>query len=236
MDLYPAIDLRGGRCVRLLQGDYSRETTYGDDPVAMAQSFAAAGVRWIHVVDLDAARSGDPVNRPVVGAIAAAMSTAGVSVQTGGGVRSVDDAAALADAGVSRVVMGTAAVRDRSLVDKVAAIVPVAVGLDHRAGEVAVAGWTDASGVALHDALTWFPAAAALVITDIERDGMLEGPDVDGLAECCRRTNVPIIASGGVSSLDDLVVLRALPLAGVITGKAIYEGRFSVAGALEALA
>jgi len=214
MDLYPAIDLRGGRCVRLLQGDYSRETTYGDDPVAMAHSFAAAGARWIHVVDLDAARSGDPVNRPVVGAIAAA----------------------LADVGVSRVVMGTAAVRDRSLVDKVAAILPVAVGLDHRAGEVAVAGWTNASGVALHDALTWFPAAAALVITDIERDGMLEGPDVEGLAECCRRTNVPIIASGGISSLDDLVALRALPLAGVITGKAIYEGRFGVADALGVLA
>ncbi len=183
MDLYPAIDLRGGRCVRLLQGDYSRETTYGDDPVAMAEAFAAAGVRWIHVVDLDAARSGDPVNRPVVGAIAAAMAPVNVAVQAGGGVRSVDAAAALADAGVSRVVMGTAAVRDRSLVDKVATILPVAVGLDHRAGEVAVAGWTDASGVALHEALTWFPAAAALVITDIDRDGMLGGPDVEGLAE-----------------------------------------------------
>jgi phosphoribosylformimino-5-aminoimidazole carboxamide ribotide isomerase len=236
MDLYPAIDLRGGRCVRLLQGDYARETTYGDDPVAIARSFAAAGARWIHVVDLDAARSGDPVNRPVVGAIAAAMAAAGVSVQTGGGVRSVDDAAALAETGVSRVVMGTAAIRDRSLVDKVAAILPVAVGLDHRAGEIAVAGWTDASGVALHDALTWFPAAAALVITDIDRDGMLNGPDVEGLAECCRRTNVPIVASGGISSLDDLVALRSLPLAGVITGKAIYEGRFGVADALEVLA
>jgi phosphoribosylformimino-5-aminoimidazole carboxamide ribotide isomerase len=236
MDLYPAIDLRGGRCVRLLQGDYARETTYGDDPVAMAQSFAEAGAQWIHVVDLDAARSGDPGNRPVGGAIAAAMAPVGVAVQTGGGVRSVDDASALADAGVSRVVMGTAAVRDRSLVDKVGAILPVAVGLDHRAGQVAVAGWTDASGVALHDALTWFPGAAALVITDIDRDGMLEGPDVEGLAECCRRTSVPIIASGGISSIDDLVALRALPLAGVITGKAIYEGRFGVAEALEALA
>ena len=236
MDLYPAIDLRGGRCVRLLQGDYSRETTYGDDPVAMAESFAAAGARWIHVVDLDAARSGDPVNRRVVGAIAAAMAAEGVAVQTGGGVRSVDDAAALADAGVSRVVMGTAAVRDRSLVDKVSALVPVAVGLDHRAGAVAVAGWTDASGVALYEALTWFPTAAAFVITDIDRDGMLAGPDIEGLAECCRRTDVPIIASGGISSLADLVALRALPLAGVITGKAIYEGRFGVADALEALA
>jgi phosphoribosylformimino-5-aminoimidazole carboxamide ribotide isomerase len=236
MDLYPAIDLRGGRCVRLLQGDYSRETAYGDDPVAMAQSFAAAGARWIHVVDLDAARSGDPVNRPVVGAIAAAMATEGVSVQTGGGVRSVDDAVALADAGVSRVVMGTAAVRDRSLVDKVGAILPVAVGLDHRAGHLAVAGWTDASGVALYEALTWFPTAAAFVITDINRDGMLAGPDIEGLAECCRRTDVPIIASGGVSSLDDLVALREIPIAGVITGKAIYEGRFGVADALEALA
>lgn len=236
MDLYPAIDLREGRCVRLLQGDYARETAYSDDPVAMAESFAAAGVRWIHVVDLDAARSGDPVNRPVVAAIAAAMTNAGVAVQTGGGVRSVDDAAALADAGVSRVVMGTAAVRDRSLVDKVSAIVPVAVGLDHRAGDIAVSGWTDASGVALHDALTWFPAAAAFVITDIDRDGMLQGPDVEGLAECCRRTTIPIIASGGIASLDDLVALRALPLAGVIMGKAIYERRFRVADALGALA
>ncbi|MEN9645627.1 MAG: 1-(5-phosphoribosyl)-5-[(5-phosphoribosylamino) methylideneamino] imidazole-4-carboxamide isomerase [Actinomycetota bacterium] len=236
IDLYPAIDLRDGKVVRLLQGDYDQQTTYGDDPVAVAVSFADAGARWIHVVDLDAARSGSPVNRPVVAAIAAALAGR-ASVQTGGGVRTVGDAQSLADAGVARVVMGSAAVKDPSLVAAAAKVVPVAVGLDHREGEVAVHGWTEGSGVQLADALGWFPDASAFVITDIARDGMLTGPDVDGLAAAARATTIPVIASGGVSSLADIAALRAVPgIGGVITGKAVYEGRFTVAEALQELA
>lgn len=235
IDLYPAIDLRDGKVVRLLQGDYDQQTTYGDDPVAVAVSFADAGARWIHVVDLDAARGGSPVNRPVVAAIAAAVAGR-ASVQTGGGVRTVGDAQLLADAGVARVVMGSAAVADPSLVEAASRVVPVAVGLDHRAGEVAVHGWTEGSGVELADALGWFPTAAAFVITDIARDGMLGGPDVAGLTVAAAATPIPVIASGGVASLDDLQALRDVPgIAGVITGKAIYEGRFTVAEALEAI-
>ena len=236
IDLDPAIDLRDGKVVRLLQGDYDQQTTYGDDPVAVALSFADAGARWIHVVDLDAARSGSPVNRPVVAAIAAALGDR-ASVQTGGGVRTVGDAQLLADAGVARVVMGSAAVADPSLVEAASKVVPVAVGLDHRNGEVAVHGWTEGSGVQLSDALGWFPTAAAFVITDIARDGMLTGPDVLGLAEAARATSIPVIASGGVSSLADVAALREVPgVAGVITGKALYEGRFTVAEALQELA
>ena len=236
IDLYPAIDLRDGKVVRLLQGDYDQQTTYGDDPVAVAVSFADAGAQWIHVVDLDAARSGSPVNRPVVAAIARALGGR-ASVQTGGGVRTVGDAQSLADAGVARVVMGSAAVKDPSLVAAASQVVPVAVGLAHRNGEVAVHGWTEGSGVQLADALGWFPTAAAFVITDIARDGMLTGPDVDGLAAAARATSIPVIASGGVSSLADIAALRAVPgIGGIITGKAVYEGRFTVAEALQELA
>jgi phosphoribosylformimino-5-aminoimidazole carboxamide ribotide isomerase len=236
IELYPAIDLRGGKVVRLRQGNYDDQTTYGDDPVAVAVAFAAAGAPWIHVVDLDAARSGSPANRPVVAAIASAV--AGVArVQTGGGVRTLEDARALAAAGVARVVMGSAAVADPALVASASDVVAVAVGLDHRGGELAVHGWTEGSGVQLHDALGWFPRAAAFVITDIGRDGMLTGPDIVGLAAAAAATEVPVIASGGVSSLDDLVALMQVTgIAGVITGKALYEGHFTVAEAVRALA
>jgi phosphoribosylformimino-5-aminoimidazole carboxamide ribotide isomerase len=236
IDLYPAIDLLAGKVVRLRQGDYDDQTTYGDDPVAVAVSFAEAGARWIHVVDLDAARSGSPVNRPVVAAIARAV--AGMArVQTGGGVRTVGDALSLADAGVARVVMGSAAVAEPRLVAETSAVVAVAVGLDHRGGEVAVHGWTEGSGVQLADALQWFPSAAAFVITDIARDGMLSGPDVAGLAAAAAATDIPVIASGGVATLADIAALKAVPgLTGVISGKALYEGRFSVAEALAELA
>ena len=235
-ELDPAIDLRGGRAVRLLQGDYARETVYGDDPVAIARSFVEAGARWVHVVDLDAARTGDPVNRPVVAAIAAAVA-GGARVQTGGGVRTVADARALADAGVARVVMGSAAVKDPSLVDLVADVVAVAVGLDHRDGELAVHGWTEGSGVRLTDVLDRYPRAAAFVITDIGRDGMLAGPDVAGLRAAAGATSVPVIASGGVAGLDDVrtLVAQVPNLAGIITGKAIYEGRLLVADAVQVL-
>ena len=228
-ELYPAIDLRGGRVVRLLQGDYDQETTYGDDPVAVATSFADQGATWIHVVDLDAARSGSPENRHVVAAIAHAVHGR-ARVQTGGGVRTIADAEVLADAGVARVVMGSAAVRDPELVAVVSQIVAVAVGLDHRAGELAVHGWTQASGVELFDALGWFPSASAFVITDIGRDGMLQGPDTEGLRAASLATSIPVIASGGVATLDDVIALGMVPgIAGVITGKALYEDRFTVA-------
>jgi phosphoribosylformimino-5-aminoimidazole carboxamide ribotide isomerase len=234
--LYPSIDLRGGRVVRLTQGDYGAETVYGDDPVAVATGFCDQGSRWIHVVDLDAARTGEPVNRTAVAAVVAAVDGR-ASVQTGGGVRALDDAKALADVGVARVVMGSAAVADPPLVDVVAAVVPVAVGLDHRRGELAVHGWTEASGVTLDAALARFASAAAFVITDIERDGMLGGPDVDGLAAAVAATAVPVIASGGVGTLDDVRRLAAIDgLHGIITGRALYEGRFSVADAVAVLA
>jgi phosphoribosylformimino-5-aminoimidazole carboxamide ribotide isomerase len=236
MELFPAIDLRGGKAVRLLQGDYGKETVYGDDPVALAESFAAAGARWIHVVDLDAARTGDPVNRPVVAAVASAVKGR-ARIQTGGGVRTVADAEALAAAGVARVVMGSAAVKDRTLVASVFRVVPVAVGLDHRDGDVALHGWTQGSGLRVMDLLDCYPDAEAFIITNIARDGMLTGPDVEGLAQAASASPIPVIASGGVSSLDDLRALCDVPgLAGVITGKAIYEHRFTVPEALETLA
>lgn len=235
VELFPAIDLRGGRVVRLRQGDYADETVYGDDPVAVAEGFVEQGVNWIHVVDLDAARSGDPINRPVIADVARRLAGR-ARVQTGGGVRTVADATALADAGVARVVMGSAAVATPNLVADASRIVPVAVGLDHRSGEVAVHGWTEGSGRMLDEVIGWFPDAAAFVVTDIARDGMLSGPDVDGLADVAARTTVPVIASGGVGTLDDVAALAAIPgLHGVITGKALYEGRFTVADAIRVL-
>ena len=236
VDLYPAIDLLGGRVVRLRTGDYDDQTVYGEDPVAVAREFAAAGAHWIHVVDLDAAKTGDPVNRPVVAAIARAVGDRS-RVQTGGGVRTLADAVELAEAGVARVVMGSAAISDPSLVAEVAARVPVAVGLDHRNGELAVHGWTEGSGRYLDDAYALFPTAAAFVITDIARDGMLTGPDLVGLARSVELAPAPVIASGGVSSLDDVLALsRIVGLGGIITGKALYEGRLDLAEALRALA
>jgi phosphoribosylformimino-5-aminoimidazole carboxamide ribotide isomerase len=237
-DLYPAIDLLGGRCVRLYQGDYDRETVYGDDPVAQARRFAAAGAPWVHVVDLDAARSGEPVNRPLVAAVAAALD---VPVQTGGGVRSVEAARALADAGVGRVVVGTAALGDPAVVAEMAAHVPVAVGLDVRGREVAVRGWEEGSGRHVLDVLTDLAAApvAAFVVTQITRDGTLEGPDLALLAEVVAATEVPVVASGGVGGVADIAALRELRsagrrLAGVIVGRALYEGAFTIEDALAA--
>lgn len=234
MELYPAIDLRGGRVVRLEQGDFARERDYGTDPLEVARRFTADGATWLHIVDLDAAKGGGN-NRNVVRGIAKELGDR-IRIQTGGGVRSVEDAQQLADAGVSRVVMGSAAVREPQLVDAVAHIVDVAVGLDHRNGEVATDGWLRGSTLTLTDAVVRYPAAAALVITDISRDGMLAGPDVDGLRNIATLTTTPVIASGGVAELGDLRELRDVRgLAGVIVGKAIYEGRFSVRDAVRAL-
>jgi len=246
VDLYPAIDLRGGRCVRLVEGDFSRETTYGDDPVAMAATFAAAGARWIHVVDLDAARTSDPVNRPIVARIASAAGECGMNVQAGGGVRTEEDASALLDAGVARVVIGTAAVENPELVRHLADRWPgrVAVGLDHRGGEVRTRGWTSATGRRVTDLVPDVMAAGAeaVIVTDIGRDGRLAGPDIAGLTELLSLTGAPIIASGGVRDLDDVRSLAAIGgakvggLVGAIAGKAIYEGRLDVAATLTALA
>jgi phosphoribosylformimino-5-aminoimidazole carboxamide ribotide isomerase len=236
MDLFPAIDLRAGRCVRLHQGDYGRETVYGDDPVAQARAFADAGAGWIHVVDLDAARTGVPENRDVVAAIAAAVP---VPVQTGGGVRSPQAAHTLFDAGVERVVIGTAALRDPELVHTLAADHRVAVGLDARSGEVATDGWEQGSGRTVLEVASSFADAGvdAFVVTDIARDGTLEGPDLVGLGAVLAATPVDVVASGGVGTLDDLRALAGLrvggrELAGAIVGKAIYEGAVDVGDAI----
>ena len=241
MKLLPAIDLRDGRCVRLYQGDYGRETVYGDDPVAQARAFVAEGAGWLHVVDLDAARSGESTNRPVIRAICQAVE---VPVEVGGGVRSEDAASALFDTGVTRVVIGTAALEQPELVARLAgAGRRVAVGLDARGGEVATHGWTERSGHTVADLAARFADVGvdALIVTEIGRDGTLEGPDLDGLCQVLAGSTVPVIASGGVGRLDDLRALAAVReegrgFDGVIVGRALYEGAFTVAQALEVLA
>jgi len=238
MHIYPAIDLLDGRCVRLYQGDYDRSTVYGDDPVAQALAFQSEGAPWVHVVDLDAARTGEPRNREVVAAIAGALD---VPVQTGGGVRSVEAAEALFDAGVARVVLGTAALEDPDLVRRIAETRSVAVGLDARGSEVAVRGWLEGSGADVIDLAVAYEDAgvAALVVTEISRDGTLEGPDVDGLSRVLAATTIPVIASGGIGTLDHVTTLAGLSvegrsLGGAITGRAVYEGAFTVADAVAA--
>lgn len=236
-DIYPAIDLCDGRCVRLYQGDFDAQTVYRDDPVAQARQFAAEGAPWIHVVDLDAARTGDPVNREVIGAIAAAVD---VSVQAGGGVRSQPAAEALYEAGVERVVIGTAAIEQPDLViDLVRAGGRVAVGLDGRNGEVAVHGWRDSSGRSVAAVASDFADAGvdAVIVTEIERDGTLAGPDLAGLRAMLAHTAIPVVASGGVGSLTDIADLGRVEangrrLAGVIAGRAIYDHAFTVAEAV----
>ena len=225
MDLYPAIDLRGGRCVRLHQGDFDRETIYGDDPVGQARRFADAGAPWVHVVDLDASR-GQGSNREVVTAVAAAIGP--VPVQTGGGVR---DGSLLAE-GVARVVLGSLAVNEPDVAGALVAAHrgAVAIGLDHWDGEIRTRGWEERSGVQLLDAIGWpeFAAAASFVVTNIAKDATLAGPDLDGLAAVVRATTVPVIASGGVGTLDHLRALTDTGVDGVIVGKALYEGRFTI--------
>lgn len=237
MDLYPAIDIRGGRCVRLHQGDYEQETVYDADPVAVAQGFDAAGARWIHVVDLDAARTGEQTSRAIIGRIAAAVSA---KVETGGGVRTERDVDELIGLGLARVVLGTAAMQDPSLVGRCSARHPgaVALGLDTRHGEVAVHGWTEGTGEQAVDMLPRFADAgvSALIVTEISRDATMEGPDVEAYEQLLAATSIPVIASGGVGTLDHLRDLDRLPLEGVIVGKAIYERRFTVEEALSVLA
>jgi phosphoribosylformimino-5-aminoimidazole carboxamide ribotide isomerase len=239
MDLYPAIDLRGGRVVQLVQGDFDRQRDHGDDPVAVALRFEAAGAPWIHTVDLDAARTGEPANRHLIAAIADAVA---VPVQAGGGIRSVAAARALADAGVARVVMGTAALEDPALVAEVAAAQRVALGIDVRGREVVVRGWAEGSGVDWADALRRLEGAGAeaVVVTQVGVEGLMGGADLDGLADVLTTTGLAVVASGGVGSLADLLALAVLErdgrrVAGAIVGTAIYEGRLDVAGAVAAL-
>jgi phosphoribosylformimino-5-aminoimidazole carboxamide ribotide isomerase len=225
--------------VRLYQGDFDQETVYGDDPVAQARRFADEGASWIHVVDLDAARTGEPVNRSVIAAIAGAVD---VPVQTGGGVRDLEAARALADAGVARVVVGTAAVERPELIGEIAALVPVAVGLDVRGREVSVRGWAQGSGIDLREILPRFAeaGAAAAVATQIDRDGTGFGPDLDVYEELLSTTELPVVASGGVGTLDHLTALGDLEVggrrvAGVIVGRALYEGSFTLPDSLSAV-
>lgn len=251
MDLYPAIDIRAGGAVRLTQGDFDRQSDYGD-PVELARRFTAGGAPWLHVVDLDAARTGEPVNRAVVVEIARSVA---VPVETGGGVRTLDDVTALLEAGVARVILGTAALVDPGLVRRATEAHPgrVAVGLDYRhtpdgRAEVAIRGWEEGSGRTVGEVLDAVAGAgvAAVVVTSIERDGMLTGPDLDGLAAVLASTEVPVIASGGVGSVADLEALGALEvpggdgrarrLAGAITGKALVDGRMTVAEGVAACA
>jgi phosphoribosylformimino-5-aminoimidazole carboxamide ribotide isomerase len=242
IELLPAIDLRGGHCVRLRQGDFAAETVYDDDPVRVAREFADAGAPWIHVVDLDAARTGERTHLEQIAAIAAAVDC---RVEVGGGVRTADAAAALLDAGVARVVVGTAAVERPALVEELCREHPgrVAVGIDARGNEVAVRGWVEGSGADLVDVARRFDGMglAALVVTEIGRDGTMEGPAYGQLLTVLAATELPVVASGGVGTIEDLRALAELRaddrgLAGVIVGRAIYEGRFDVAAALAALA
>jgi phosphoribosylformimino-5-aminoimidazole carboxamide ribotide isomerase len=237
MILYPAIDLKDGRCVRLEQGDMARATVFNDDPGAQAAHFAALGARFLHVVDLNGAFAGRPVNAAAVDAIVRA---APIPIQLGGGIRTLATIEDWLGRGVARVILGTAALRDPDLVITACRRFPgcVAVGIDARAGRVAVAGWAEISEVAAADLAGRFADAgvAAIVFTNIERDGVLTGPDIDGtLAIAAAVPGLPVIASGGVASLADLVALKtrgAGRLAGVISGRALYDGRIDLAAAL----
>jgi phosphoribosylformimino-5-aminoimidazole carboxamide ribotide isomerase len=235
MILYPAIDVFGGKVVRLRQGEYDDSTVYGVDPVAMALSFVEQGATWVHMVDLDAARSGEPVNRSVIASVASAIAGR-ASLQVGGGVRTEADAEALSAAGSNACCYGVCCSCRPCTRSSSVTIVSVAVGLDHRNGVAATHGWTESSGVQVDDLLGQFPTASAFVITDISRDGMLTGPDVEGLARAVSQTSIPVIASGGVGALSHLAELAAVVgLNGVIVGKALYESKFSVSEALAVL-
>ena len=248
MELYPAIDLRRGTAVRLTQGDFERQTAYGD-PLALAEEYVAGGATWIHVVDLEAARTGTAHERRVVDRIVARVAGR-ARVQLGGGIRSEDAVAAALGRGVARVVLGTAALADPSIAVRCARRWPgrVAVGLDYRIGPDGVAeaqghGWSQGAPRAMAELLACWEGepVGAVVATAIARDGTLEGPDLDGLRSLLASTSLPVIASGGVGTMADLSALARLVegdrwVAGAITGKALAERRFSVEEALAACA
>ncbi len=237
MDLYPAIDLKDGQCVRLLKGDMEKATVFGDDPAAQAKSFVEAGAKWLHIVDLNGAFAGQPVNGAAVEAI---LDSVDVPLQLGGGIRDMDGIAAWLERGVARVILGTVAVEDPDLVRQAAAAFPgkVAVGLDARAGRVATRGWAEETDVMVIDLARQFADAgiAAIIYTDIDRDGAMGGPNVEATAELARAVDIPVIASGGVSHLSDLEALRDTGvIAGAISGRALYDGAIDLKAALKAL-
>ncbi|MCZ6721905.1 MAG: 1-(5-phosphoribosyl)-5-[(5-phosphoribosylamino)methylideneamino]imidazole-4-carboxamide isomerase [Proteobacteria bacterium] len=240
MILFPAIDLKEGKCVRLLRGDMAKATVYSTDPAAQARRFEDAGFAWIHVVDLDGALAGRSVNGSAVEAI---LEASGLPVQLGGGIRDLAAIEGWLAKGVARVVLGTAAARDPSLVEEACRRFEgrIAIGVDARDGRVAVEGWVETADIAVHELARRYEdaGAAALIHTDIARDGALEGVNVEATAELARAVKTPVIASGGVASLDDLARLKEVEdagIVGVISGRALYDGRLDAAQALRLLA
>jgi phosphoribosylformimino-5-aminoimidazole carboxamide ribotide isomerase len=238
--LYPAIDLKGGQCVRLLRGEMSAATVFNDDPAGQARRFVAAGCRALHVVDLDGAFAGKPMNQQAVAAIVAAAG--GVPVQLGGGIRDRATIERWLERGVARVILGTAALADPGLVKEACRAHPgsVLVGIDARAGRVAVEGWAKSSSREALDLALEFEDAgvAAIVYTDIDRDGALGGVNVEATAALARRLTTPVIASGGVAALAELRSLKRHEkdgIAGVIVGRALYEERIDLEAALQVL-
>jgi len=234
--LFPAIDLKNGQCVRLEQGDMARATVFNLDPAAQARAFAAQGFEYLHVVDLDGAFAGRPINADAVEAMLKAVA---MPLQLGGGIRDLATIQAWLDKGVARVIIGTAAVRDPELVKSAAHKFPgrVAVGLDARDGKVAVEGWAASSEVTVLEIAQRFEDAgvAAIIFTDIARDGLLKGLNLDATIALAERINIPVIASGGLASIEDVKAMlapRASKLAGAIAGRALYDGRLDPAAAL----
>jgi len=230
--LYPAVDILDGRAVRLVQGEFSDATRYHDDPVDAARAWLEAGARALHVVDLDGARAGEPVNLSTLGRICALSD---VPVQVGGGMRSTEHVSAALENGASRVVIGTAAYRDPDFLEAVVSSFGdrVAVAVDVRDGRVSAAGWTQDTGLDPLEAISELAARGvrSFVYTNVDRDGMLSGPDVDEARTVAQRVSGPLVWSGGVGELSHLRSLSELPIEGVIVGKALYEGRFTVAQA-----
>lgn len=235
-EIIPAIDIRGGQCVRLLQGDYARETVYGTDPLAMAQRWADEGATRLHIVDLDGARDGVSANLEVIQKIAQTLQ---IPVQVGGGIRTFEALDALLDAGVQRCILGTQAAKNPQWAEEAFAIYADAVilGLDARDGKVAVSGWQETSQVSAVQFAKYMAEAGAMriIFTDIARDGMLTGPNVEALREMAEAVEIPIVASGGVKTAADVASLRAIPnVEGVISGKALYEGTTTLRELLDA--
>ena len=236
MDILPAIDLRDGKCVRLIQGDYQREIHYRDDPVEVALDFEKDGARWIHIVDLDGARAGEVVNLPAIKSITKASS---VQIEVGGGVRCLEDIQSLLEVGVSRVILGTKALQDwpwfENLLRQPELAHKLVLGLDARDGCLAVRGWTDQtaeSAVEVAQRVRDWPLAA-IIYTDISKDGMLVGPNLQATEQLALATTVTVIAAGGVTTVDDVKALAQLPLAGIIIGRALYEDRITLPQALQ---